>query len=82
MRSRFILRYLFVLAALGFTFVPSAFAQANGGVIHGTVADPTGAVIPSATVKITTPNGHPSPTQRRMLPDSFKRAISRLEATS
>jgi Carboxypeptidase regulatory-like domain len=39
-----------LLAALG------AFAQSgNGGDVHGTVADPTGAVIPGATVTLTNP---------------------------
>ncbi|MBV8632422.1 MAG: TonB-dependent receptor [Silvibacterium sp.] len=36
----------------------AAFAQANTGVIRGSVADPSGAVIPGATVSITTPDGH------------------------
>jgi hypothetical protein len=35
-----------------------AFAQARNGTIHGTVTDPTGAVIPNATVSVTTPDGH------------------------
>ena len=35
-----------------------AFAQANSGAIHGSVADPSGAVIPNASVSITTPDGH------------------------
>jgi hypothetical protein len=39
-------------------FATPLFAQANNGVIRGTVADPTGAVIPKSTVKITTPDGH------------------------
>ena len=35
-----------------------AFGQGGNGVIRGTVADPTGAVIPHATVSVTTPDGH------------------------
>ena len=44
---------LFLLAL----FAPlSMFAQSgNAGVLHGTVADPTGAVIPNATVHVTNP---------------------------
>ncbi len=54
-----ILRYLgFLLAVSVFACAPTAFAQTNSGAIHGTVADPTGAVIPKATVNITTPDGH------------------------
>jgi hypothetical protein len=57
---KFIFRYLgFLLAAHLFAFAPTASAQANNGAIRGTISDPTGAVIPSATVKITTANGHP-----------------------
>ena len=37
---------------------PAVFAQANTGVIRGSVSDPSGAVIPGATVSITTPDGH------------------------
>src|SRR3984885_10985440 len=36
-----------------FLGVAGAFAQGNAGVIHGTVTDPSGAVIPGATVQIT-----------------------------
>ena len=39
-------------------FAASAFAQANNGVIRGTITDPTGAVIPNADVQVTTPGGH------------------------
>ena len=35
----------------------TALAQANNSAIHGTVADPTGAVIPKATFRITAPGG-------------------------
>ena len=38
-------------------FAPAAYAQANNSAIHGTVADPTGAVMSKATVKISTPDG-------------------------
>jgi Carboxypeptidase regulatory-like domain len=37
---------------------PSAWSQAGNGTIRGTVTDPSGAVIPSATVSLTTPDGH------------------------
>jgi Carboxypeptidase regulatory-like domain len=56
---KFILRYfclLFILSLL--ISVPRAFTQANSGAIRGTVSDPTGAVIPGATVNITSPDGH------------------------
>ena len=57
-RRRCTLGYLgFLLAMQFFAFSTPLFAQANNGVIRGTVADPTGAVIPGATVKITTPEG-------------------------
>jgi hypothetical protein len=36
----------------------AAMGQASTGVIRGTVSDPSGAVIPGATVNITTPDGH------------------------
>jgi hypothetical protein len=39
-------------------FAANAFAQANNGVIRGTITDPTGAVIPNADVQVTTPGGH------------------------
>ncbi len=58
--TRYVLGYFGVLLFLQlFAFTPAVFAQTNEGVIYGSVADPTGAVIPSATVKITTPDGHP-----------------------
>jgi len=47
----------FLLAMQFFAFSTTLFAQANNGLIRGTVADPTGAVIPNATVRITTPDG-------------------------
>ena len=37
---------------------PALYAQSGNGVIHGTVTDPSGAVIPNATISITTPDGH------------------------
>jgi hypothetical protein len=56
---KFILRYFCLLLVLSLVVSgPPGFAQANSAVIRGTVADPTGAVIPNATVSITTPDGH------------------------
>ncbi len=49
-------RFMFAVQVLA--FATPLFAQANNGVIRGTVVDPTGAVIPKATVKITKPDGH------------------------
>jgi len=40
-----------------FASAASAFAQSSNAVIHGTVADPSGAVVPNATVRITAPDG-------------------------
>lgn len=56
---KFILRYfcLFFILALLLAGTPG-FGQANSSVIRGTVSDPTGAVIPGATVSITSPDGH------------------------
>ena len=42
-----------VICLTGFLFTPALEAQTNTGVIVGTVSDPTGAVIPGATVTIT-----------------------------
>jgi hypothetical protein len=42
-----------VVCLAGFLFTPALEAQTNTGVIVGTVSDPTGAVIPGATVTIT-----------------------------
>jgi Carboxypeptidase regulatory-like domain len=56
---KLILRYFCLCFALSFfAWLPSASAQGNTGVIRGTVTDPSGAVIPNATVSITTPDGH------------------------
>ena len=55
-------RIVFLLA--GAVLVPALFlspmvlAQGGTGGLRGTVADPTGAVIPSAQVTVTTPDGH------------------------
>ena len=56
---KFILRYFCLLSILSLLVSGHlGFAQANPGVIRGTVTDPTGAVIPGATVNITLPDGH------------------------
>ena len=56
---RFILRYFCLIVILGLWVSGSAaLGQADMGVIRGTVSDPSGAVIPGATVSITTPDGH------------------------
>ena len=44
---------IFALALFAFLIGFSAHAQSNSGSLHGTVSDPTGAVIPGATVTIT-----------------------------
>ena len=55
MDLKFILRYFCLLLMLPLCISGSlVHAQANTGVIRGTVSDPTGAVIPGATVNITT----------------------------
>ncbi len=59
MRTKLFLRHFpLCLFVLLYGFAASAFAQANNGVIRGTITDPTGAVIPNADVQVTTPGGH------------------------
>jgi hypothetical protein len=57
MRSR--LRCIAVFPSLlfvaGFLCVPAVFAQTGSGTVSGTVTDPTGAVVPGATVTIENP---------------------------
>ncbi|HZD47186.1 MAG TPA: carboxypeptidase regulatory-like domain-containing protein [Silvibacterium sp.] len=56
---KFILRYFCLLfVVLSAIVSSSAHGQANTAVIRGTVSDPSGAVIPGATVSITAPDGH------------------------
>jgi len=56
---KFILRYFCLLSVVSLLLAgASGFAQTKSGVIRGTVTDPSGAVIPDATVNITTPDGH------------------------
>ena len=56
---KFIRCYFCLLLMLLFWMSASpGFSQSNTAVIRGTVSDPTGAVIPSATVSVTTPDGH------------------------
>ncbi len=52
------LRYLFLVLVLVFCSPPwSLFAQTRNATLHGTVTDPTGAVIPGASISIITPGG-------------------------
>ncbi|MGH9617528.1 MAG: carboxypeptidase regulatory-like domain-containing protein, partial [Acidobacteriaceae bacterium] len=46
---------LFLFAFICSAILPAAFAQPNSGTIVGTVTDPTGAVVPGATVTIRNP---------------------------
>jgi hypothetical protein len=48
------------LVSAGFVFLPAAlvFAQANSGIIEGTVTDPSKAAIPAAKVRIENPVSH------------------------
>jgi hypothetical protein len=48
--NRNLLKAFFVLVAALGTFLPSAFAQTVTGAITGTITDPSGAVVPGATV--------------------------------
>ena len=43
---------------LCFVLLTGAFAAAQTAALHGTVTDPSGAVIPNATVSLTDPDGH------------------------
>ena len=52
----FFRRFLFLLIALLVGACSTAAAQST--VLRGTVTDPSGAVIPGATVSLTTPDGH------------------------
>lgn len=58
MSDKIILRHLFRSIVLICAFTLTSFAQTKNGVIRGTIADPTGAVIPNATIQVTTPDGH------------------------
>jgi hypothetical protein len=52
------LRYLSLVLVLIFCSPPSLLlGQTRNATLHGTVADPTGAVIPGASISIITPGG-------------------------
>ena len=56
---KFLLRSLCICIALSvLVLAPGGLAQSGNGTIRGTVTDPSGAVIPNATVSVTTPDGH------------------------
>ncbi len=59
MTYKFINRsFCICITVLLFVLAPVGWAQANNGTIRGTVTDPSGAVIPGATVSVTTTDGH------------------------
>ena len=47
--------FLFLFVCFLSTSLPVVFAQTNSGTVSGTVIDPTGAVVPGATVTIQNP---------------------------
>lgn len=55
--QRVLVRYFSILFILLLS-VGTAFAQADKGSVRGQVTDPSGAVIPNASVSLTTPDGH------------------------
>ena len=59
MNHKSIVRYICLsLAGLILLLSPALRAQSGKGALRGTVTDPSGAVIPNATVSLTTPDGH------------------------
>ncbi|HTZ88943.1 MAG TPA: carboxypeptidase regulatory-like domain-containing protein [Alloacidobacterium sp.] len=60
MKQRVLIPYFSILLCLllGLASATQTLAQAAKGAVRGQVTDPTGAVIPNASVSLTTPDGH------------------------
>lgn len=56
--DKLIFRIISLLVMLVCVLTLPVFAQTKNGAIYGTIADPTGAVIPNASIQITTSDGH------------------------
>jgi hypothetical protein len=59
-KQKVLIRYFFILLTLSLSFIasPRVLAQTAKGSVRGQVTDPSGAVIPNASVSLTTPDGH------------------------
>src|SRR6266481_4398830 len=67
----------FLMAGLTLMLAMSAYAQQSTGSIAGTVADPSGQVVPKATVKITSQlNGQSHTTETSETDDFFFGAVA------